>query len=83
MERGKFLRDCLMGIAISLVPKCLQPIDITEYYDCDKLVELNDEPELFHLKNRRGDHTYFIRKDHVEKMEQLKWKVFFTHDPYK
>jgi len=31
--RRKFLRDCLMGIAISLVPKILQPVvpELPEY----------------------------------------------------
>ena len=53
MKRRNFVRDCLIGIAISLVPKILQPSMIILEGDnmwCVRHTRVNDKKEFLYDK---------------------------------
>lgn len=84
MQRRNFLRNIVFGIAASVLPKVLRPMDVTGkcLFDIDKinagLKELREWPGgtpdnyVYMIRLRRGNYAYFIHRDHVGKLYEMR-----------
>jgi len=52
-------KNALMGIAISLLPKILQPVDLEDYYDSPPLKKpYIDKPNMWKVYHSEGNYVF-------------------------